>query len=61
MSTKLMSTAEVAEYIGVHENTVRWYRHQGIGPRSIKLSQRRIRYRPEDVESWLDSKLEGVA
>lgn len=58
MNAALMSTAEVAEYVGVHENTVRWWRHEKIGPRSIKLSQRRVRYRPQDVEEWLESKVE---
>ncbi len=51
---KLIGVPEVAEWIGVPVATVRVWRHRGIGPRSIKCG-RWVKYRPSDVERWLDS------
>lgn len=36
--------------------TVRWWRHMGIGPKYIKLTERTIRYRKSDVDKWLEER-----
>ncbi len=51
---KLLSTQEVAEAIGIAPETVRFWRHTGRGPTVVRVG-RYVRYRPEDVESWLDA------
>jgi len=51
---KLLSTKEVADAIGIAPETVRFWRHAGRGPTVVRVG-RYVRYRPEDVESWLDS------
>lgn len=52
MRPSLLSTAQVAERLGVSENTVRYWRHVGAGPASIKVG-RLARYEPDAVEQWL--------
>ena len=53
---KLLTTKEVAEYLGIAENTICQYRMTGIGPRYIKLG-RMVRYRLNDVIEWIDKKM----
>lgn len=50
---KLLRLPEVAELTGLPVNTLRFWRHQGSGPRSIKLG-RRVVYRERDVVDWID-------
>lgn len=51
--TKLLRLPDVAELTGVPENTLRFWRHVGTGPRSAKLG-RRVVYREEDVTAWVE-------
>lgn len=50
----LLSTAEVATLIRTPSSTLRYWRHQGTGPRSAKLG-RRVVYRRAEVVAWLDA------
>lgn len=50
----LVKPAELAESLGVSENTLRWWRHVGRGPKHVALTERVIRYRREDVDAWLE-------
>lgn len=56
----LLSTPEVAEMTGLSESTLRYFRHTNQGPRSGKLG-RRVVYRREDVEAWIEQQLEETA
>lgn len=53
----LLTSAQVAELCGVQEPTVRYWRHRGRGPDWFTLatgdSNPPVRYRREDVESWI--------
>ncbi len=50
---RLMTRAEVAELLGIPENTLRNWRYRGIeGPRSFRVGKT-VRYRREEVERWL--------
>lgn len=51
---KLLRIPEVAEKTGVSENTLRFWRLQGRGPKSAKLG-RRIVYKEADVDEWLEA------
>lgn len=51
--TDVIRIPEVAELTGIPENTLRYWRHQGIGPRSAKFGKR-IVYRRSDVEAWIE-------
>lgn len=48
-----MTTAEVAELCRTSPGTVRYWRHEGSGPTGTKIG-RRVLYRREDVERWLE-------
>lgn len=50
---QLLTTSEVAELVRAPESTVRYWRHCGRGPHSFRVG-RRVVYRPEDVEAWLE-------
>lgn len=52
----LMTTADVSKETGVPEATLRWWRHSGgeVGPRSFVLGAKRVRYRRDDVEAWVE-------
>lgn len=49
----LLSSTELAEYLGISERTVRTMREDGTGPRFIRL-RGKIRYAPWDVRKWID-------
>jgi excisionase family DNA binding protein len=53
MERKLMTTEEVARFLQVSPETVRKWRYQNAGPRSIRVSYRNVRYEKEEVERWL--------
>lgn len=50
---KLMSTAELADYLGVPVRTLYQWRDKETGPRGLKVGKH-IRYRITDVEAWLE-------
>ena len=54
MEDKLMTSKEVAEYLGVSECTMYEYRALGTGPTYIRLGGRLVRYHLSDVNAWLD-------
>lgn len=47
-----MTTRALADALDLPESTVRYWRHVGKGPRSIKMG-RVVKYRREDVEAWI--------
>jgi hypothetical protein len=54
----LLTQSEAAELLRLNEKTLERLRISGGGPKYIRLGKTRaIRYRPEDLESWLASKL----
>jgi predicted DNA-binding transcriptional regulator AlpA len=52
MKRKIMRLPEIEERTGIPIATLRWYRHQGIGPRTFVLARRVVAYEDE-VESWI--------
>ena len=55
----LLTIDDVAERLNVAKQTVYAWRHEGKGPPAIQLEGRLLRYRPEDIEAWLDARHEG--
>lgn len=49
-----LSTAEAAVHTGIPASTLRYYRHQGIGPASYKVGTRVV-YDVADLNTWLDA------
>lgn len=49
----LMSTEDLARYLGIPINTLYQWRHKGEGPRAIRVG-RHLRFRRADVDAWLE-------
>lgn len=49
----LMTTQEVADYIKVPAATLRYWRHQGNGPKGFRLGGKKVMFRRQDVDAWL--------
>lgn len=61
MSSRYLTTEEVAETCRTSTETVRYWRHIGKGPKSFKVG-RRVLYALEDVEAWLaEARMAGAA
>ena len=50
----LLSMAEVASIVRRPVATLRWWRHEGVGPRGFRVGGRRVMYRKSDVVAWLE-------
>ncbi len=49
----VLTTSELAEYLGVHDQTIYDLRTDGRGPSGSRVG-RELRYRVSDVRRWLD-------
>jgi excisionase family DNA binding protein len=56
----LWTTQDVADYLRVPVQTLYSWRAQGYGPPARRVGKH-LRYRPEDVTTWLDHLDEGAA
>ncbi|QNK52349.1 helix-turn-helix domain-containing protein [Dermacoccus sp. PAMC28757] len=59
MEPTILTTAEAAEVLRVPVGTLRYWRHQGTGPKSFKLGAKRVAYMRDDVEAWLRAQYEA--
>ncbi|NML50777.1 helix-turn-helix domain-containing protein [Streptomyces sp. R302] len=49
----LLSTEELAEFLGISAGTLYNWKYQGKGPKAVKVGAL-TRYRTRDVEDWLN-------
>jgi hypothetical protein len=56
-----LTETDLAKYLSCSLWTVRHWRVQGRGPKFYKAGGTLVRYRPEDVEAFLDSSPSGGA
>lgn len=56
MANSIMTTQQLAQYLGVSVSLLNTYRAEGMGPVYLKLG-RLVRYRLNDVEKWLSEKV----
>jgi excisionase family DNA binding protein len=54
----LLTQDEAAELLKLSVRTVERLRVSGTGPKFLKIF-RSVRYRPEDVQTWLASRVRG--
>jgi excisionase family DNA binding protein len=52
--TKLMSIQDLSDYLGIPVSTLYQWRAKSYGPTGRRVG-RYVRYRPSDVDAWLDS------
>ena len=50
---RLLTVAEVADWLSISPTTLRYWRHVHRGPRSLSVGGA-VRYRASDIEEWLD-------
>ncbi len=53
-SIGLLNEAEAAQYLAVAPQTLSNWRSQGIGPVHVCVGKRRIAYRLQDLERWVE-------
>ncbi len=56
---KFLTLEEVAELTRATPATLRYWRHKGTGPRSVKFG-RRVVYRETDVMAWIEERYEAA-
>jgi len=54
----LLDSAELAALLNVPERSLAQWAYRGVGPPYVKVGRHR-RYRPEDVERWLERQTRG--
>lgn len=54
MTQGLMSTQELADYLGVPTRTVYRWRQTGTGPRAFRVGKH-LRFQRPDVDRWLET------
>lgn len=57
---RLLSSEELAEYLGVPVTTIYRWRCSGTGPRGFSVG-RHTKYREADVLDWIESRYEMAA
>ncbi len=55
---RLWTPEELADYLGVSLHCVYAWSSRGGGPKVLRVGAR-LRYRPDDVEAWLDRVTDG--
>lgn len=58
-SKRLLDTPAAADVLGISPETMRKWRHRGIGPAYVQLSRSQVRYRIADLDKWIKSRLIG--
>jgi excisionase family DNA binding protein len=56
---ELLTITEAAEVLRAPVATLRYWRHLGTGPRSFRLG-RRVLYRRDDLQAWIDAQREDA-
>ena len=54
-ASELLSPDELAARLKCSVRALQYLRTKGVGPSYVRLSGRKIRYRTEAVEAWLES------
>ena len=52
---QLLSDVELASFLGIAVQTIRNWRWRGEGPRFVKLGDRVVRYRPADIQAFIEA------
>lgn len=54
----LLTLEDVSDLLQIPIATLRYWRHQGSGPKSFIVG-RRVRYRAADVTAWIDEQADS--
>ena len=53
----LLNEKQISRLLGVTPRALQSWRQTGRGPRFVRISNRCIRYRLDDIDDWLESRL----
>ncbi|MCA9646081.1 MAG: helix-turn-helix domain-containing protein [Acidobacteria bacterium] len=53
----LLTEVEAATYLNLTRRALQAWRYQGRGPKYVKISARAVRYRVEDLQHWVETRL----
>lgn len=53
---EFLTTAQVAQWIGIPPSTLAWMRSLPDGPVYTRVSARNVRYRRRDIEAWVNDR-----
>ena len=56
----LISTSELADYLGIPVQSLYRWRQTGYGPPAIRVGKH-LRYRSASVEQWIEDQADGPA
>lgn len=51
---QLLTTAETAALLNTPVATLRWWRHNGVGPKAFRLGAKKVMYKRSDLLQWLE-------
>jgi hypothetical protein len=54
-SAGMLNQEQAAHFLNVQPRTLESWRQRRVGPRFVRYSMRCIRYRTQDLQTWLDS------
>lgn len=57
MAPQLLTTAEAATYLSLSPRTLETWRSKLVGPPYVKPNGGKVRYRPEDLEQWVEESI----
>ena len=56
----MLDTDQLADFIHVSADTLRYWRHIGKGPKYFRMGGRKVFYRQEDIDAWLTEQYKDV-
>jgi hypothetical protein len=56
LAAGVLDQVEAARVLHVKPRTLESWRQRRTGPRFIRYSQRCVRYRPRDLQAWIDAR-----
>ena len=57
LKPKLLTSVEAAKWLGISLSGLKSLRYKKEGPDYIRLSERNIRYRKQDLNKWIKGKI----
>lgn len=61
MTEQLLTPAQAGDLLAMTKGALAQLRYLGSGPRFVRVSGRSIRYRPQDLDEWIEANLSTKA
>ena len=57
MTEQLLTPAQAGDLLAMTTGALAQLRYLGTGPKFVRVSGRSIRYRPQDLDEWIETNL----